>query len=602
MCVALENQRACAASYMGMMYMEVIYVGLDKAKRASLLATQDDFILLLFDRWDDYDYKTTFPTLCRIGGETVELCPIRILFDGQKISFGFLDDLLANGWDGKFPVPGVCYISTPHSLTFYEQIDGRLDLNAAAEVAKVLRDASYMVHIAEDADSIRLTQSEGFSSSLQRERAAVAAFLDGWRFFQQLGISIGNLVFNFKDATGVLQPLPLNFAMSSPLPHDINVLIGPNGVGKSQTLIQLVESWLELNPGAKHDIGFQDAVNINQIVVVSYSPFELFPLSSEGDEHYDPTMRSDQAAYQYFGLRAFHTVTDDSGEERQIVRLSRDWPRRNAATSLINCVADDQRYGAIKSWSDKVLTLKSVLQTAIDFDELALGIIGQPADDAFFDSPKWASDLIKVEDRAPDSNLPEAYVPILPDEVKDLNVEGLKEHVHDRSSIVFIKNGEPVELSSGQRLFSYIVANILGAMRRNSLIVIDEPELFLHPTLEIAFIRMLKRLLAAYDSKALLATHSLVTVRELPKHCVHVFDRTPDEVFVNHPPFETFGGDIQRISSYVFGDKSVSKPFEDWLKLKLKEFGSADDLIEALGENINEEMLIQIHAMAEGKW
>lgn len=174
--------------------------------------------------------------------------------------------------------------------------------------------------------------------------------------------------------------------------------------------------------------------------------------------------------------------------------------------------------------------------------------------------------------------------------------------MHDRSGIVFIKNGEPVELSSGQRLFSYIVANILGAMRRNSLIIIDEPELFLHPSLEIAFIRMLKQLLASYDSKALLATHSLVTVRELPRHCVHVFERSPNQVFVNHPPFETFGGDIQRISSYVFGDKSVSKPFEEWLKAKLEEFGSADALIGALGGNINEEMLIQIHAMAEGKW
>ncbi|MCV5791964.1 ATP-binding protein, partial [Escherichia coli] len=62
-----------------------------------------------------------------------------------------------------------------------------------------------------------------------------------------------------------------------------------------------------------------------------------------------------------------------------------------------------------------------------------------------------------------------------------------------------------------------MVTNILGAIRRNSLILIDEPELFLHPTLEIAFIQMLKKILRNYASKALLATHSLVTVRELPR-------------------------------------------------------------------------------------
>lgn len=582
--------------------MDVIYVGLDKTKQQATLATQGDYILLLFDRWDDYNYKTTFPTLCRIGGEIVELGPIRILFDEQKTSFSFLDDLVKKGWDGKFPVPTVSYISTPNSLTFYEQIDGHLDMKTAAEVAQVLCDASYMVHISEDANSIRLTQTEGFTNSLQRERASVAAFLDGWRFFRQLGISIGDFIFKFRDTTGAVQPLLLNYAINSPLPNDINVLIGANGVGKSQTLIQLVESWLELNPEAKNEIGFESAVNINQLVVVSYSPFELFPMNSAGDKHYNKAERGDSDVYQYFGLRAFHTVTDESGNERDIVRLSRDWPRRNAANSLINCVADDQRYGAIKSWSNKVQTLQAVLQTAINFDYVALGVIGQPTDDELFIQPMWASASITVEAREPDSNLPEAYLPVMPDGIENLNVDGLKKYVHARSGIVFIKDGIPVELSSGQRLFSYIVANILGAMRRNSLIVIDEPELFLHPSLEIAFIRMLKQLLAAYDSKALLATHSLVTVRELPRHCVHVFERTPNEVFVNHPPFETFGGDIQRISSYVFGDKSVSKPFEEWLQIKLCEYGSASALIEALGENINEEMLIQIHAMGEGKW
>lgn len=376
--------------------MDVIYVGLDQARREAALATSGDVLLLLFDRWDDYNYKTTFPTLCRIGGKFVELCPIRILFEEQKVSFSYLDDLIAKGWDGKFPVPAIAYISTPNSLTFYEQIDGHLDMRAAAEVAQVLYDASYMVHIAEDADSIRLTRAGGFAASLQRERASIAAFLDGWRFFRQLGISIGDLIFNFRDAAGAMQPLRLNYAMNSPLPSDINVIIGANGVGKSQALIQLVESWLELNPDAKKKIGFEGAVNIKQVVVVSYSPFELFPMNSEGDKHYDKASRGDRDVYQYFGLRTSQTVIDGMGQERQVIELSRDWTRRNAAGSLINCVEDDQRYGAIKSWSDKVRTLQTVLQTAIDFDYVALGVNGQPTEEDLYDQPYWASERINI--------------------------------------------------------------------------------------------------------------------------------------------------------------------------------------------------------------
>jgi len=146
------------------------------------------------------------------------------------------------------------------------------------------------------------------------------------------------------------------------------------------------------------------------------------------------------------------------------------------------------------------------------------------------------------------------------------------------------------------------VINILGAIRRNSLILIDEPELFLHPTLEIAFIRMLKSILASYGSKALVATHSLVAVREIPRDCVHVFEQTDQGLAIKTPPFETFGGDVQRISSYVFGDKALSKPYEDWLRVQLKEFGTASNLIAALGDDINEELIIQIHAMEREQW
>lgn len=112
----------------------------------------------------------------------------------------------------------------------------------------------------------------------------------------------------------------------------------------------------------------------------------------------------------------------------------------------------------------------------------------------------------------------------------------------------------------------------------------------------------LLKTLREYGSKAVVATHSLVTVREIPRACVHVLEQTDEGLAINTPPFETFGGDVQRISSYVFGDKSLSKPYEEWLGEQLIDKGSAQELIRVLGDDINEEMIIQIHAMARGKW
>jgi hypothetical protein len=59
---------------------------------------------------------------------------------------------------------------------------------------------------------------------------------------------------------------------------------------------------------------------------------------------------------------------------------------------------------------------------------------------------------------------------------------------------------------------------------------------------------------------------------------------------------------MQRISSYVFGDKAVSKPFEQWLQGQLKTLGTSAALIERLEGDVNEELLIQINAMGDDKW
>jgi hypothetical protein len=561
-------------------------------------------LLLGFDRWDDYDYKTTFPTTCRMNDSIVDLESVKILISDQKISYAYLDGLVENGWNGVFPVPDTHYVSVPQTITFYEQIVGYLGDEIALQVAQLLKDASYMVWIQEDDVSRALADTDGFKSSLQRERGSKSAYLNTWKLFNKAGIIVSNFSFKFKDPSDQIQGIEFNFDPKNILPHDINVLIGANGVGKSQTLMRMVEDWLDFDSEEKSVLGFTENLNINQLIVVSYSPFERFPVDANNKKLH-PQGRRDVDIYRYFGLRGRAVLATESGESSTRIRLSQQWPKTDAALSLIACLADDQRYGLIKDWSAKIKTMQRVLRTAIDFDYAAVVVEKFENIDLFFDFKEniEADAFIEIplDHEDPDSSVA-FHIPIAEDRVDELLPIKIHEHVRSKSGVVFIKNGKPVELSSGQRLFSYIVINILGAIRRNSLILIDEPELFLHPTLEISFIAMLKDILTSFNSKAILATHSLVTVRELPRDCVHVFEKTDDGLFIKHPPFETFGGDIQRISSYVFGDKSVSKPFEALLRQKLDEYGSAENLISALGDDINEEMIIQISAMEAGKW
>jgi hypothetical protein len=111
---------------------------------------------------------------------------------------------------------------------------------------------------------------------------------------------------------------------------------------------------------------------------------------------------------------------------------------------------------------------------------------------------------------------------------------------------------------------------------------------------------MLKSILKAYSSKALIATHSLVLTREVPRDCVYVFQPTDEGLLIKHPPFQTFGGDVQRISSYVFGDNSVSKPFEKWIDEQAENHGSREAVLAMLPpEDLNEELIIDLTSEAE---
>lgn len=564
--------------------MKVCYLGRRSGRRNPAPEGSDDVLELLWDNWDDFGFKTSFPVICRIGGELVDLGAIRLLIADRATSYEVLNELRQDGWDGSFPAPGIDYTSVPLEITFYQQLKARLGRDAAVEIATVLHDASLLVRSRLDDKATELVKTAGFKNSLQRERSSIAAYLDGWKVLENLAIATKNFQFSFKDVFGSKSTVAFDFASESLLPHDINVLIGPNGAGKSRVLHQMVDAWIRPTEGV---LGFHEPPNLGQVVVVSYSPFERFPVDMVG------LQVQDKDVYRYFGFRGRGKESQDGKPGR--IRLSHEFPRKSAAHAIIACVADDQKFKAITDWARKIITMEAVLRAAFEFDYAAVEIDPQKRVRSLYLSAENVTGgptVVKVDDRR--------YIPVASHTMTQLQPNRLLDACLTESGVAFFKSNTPIELSSGQRLFAYIVINLLGAIRRNSLVLIDEPELFLHPTLEIQFVEMLKEILASFNSKALLATHSEVIVREVPADCVHVFQRTNDGLVVSNPPFQTFGGDIQRISSYVFGDNVVSKPFEKWLREKYHEFSSADAFIEAMGDDLNEELIVQIKAMRGG--
>jgi ABC-type Mn2+/Zn2+ transport system ATPase subunit len=564
---------------------------------APKLAGEKSYLSLSGNNWNDFGVLSKLNSTLVIDGavQPVEFS-LKVLITDCDYTANRLDELCAAGWNGEFPIPNVDYVSVPTDVDFYKILQSKLDESASQKVLLNLRDAGYLINVIRDDAAKVLSDVSAFSSSLLRDSGSNKSFQDGWRLFVGQESQIRDFTLNILTTEYDSKPIPFRFE-SGLLPYDVNVLIGPNGIGKSYCLRSLVEYWLKTGMGDKKTLDglghepFDVRPNINRLILVSYSPFEEFSLGLTTEDKV-----SDKTSYRYFGFRQKREndskrINQKKGQNGRIrinltkpkgerVRINRNLPKFEASHSLIDAIFEDEKYKGESWWVNKFAAVESALKVALDFDHLAIKVNMDKAGGILDGFPS----IINGEDYLELNGLIGAKY----------EKAVFKSICNFTDGIQFIKDNKVKGLSSGQQLFSYIAINVVGAIREHSLIVIDEPELFLHPTLEIEFISLLKVILKPFKSKAILATHSLAVVREVPSKCVHIFRNEGSGLEIVPPPFETFGGSVQRISSYVFGDKSVSKPFDEWVEQQMKDNPDAEKLISDLGDEINEELMMKI--------
>ena len=129
-------------------------------------------------------------------------------------------------------------------------------------------------------------------------------------------------------------------------------------------------------------------------------------------------------------------------------------------------------------------------------------------------------------------------------------------------------NGAQRRLSIGQDIFLTFVLQVFAEIGPGSIVLVDEPENYLHPSLVSQFIRVLYQLLHNNKSIAIVATHSPYVVREVPTSQVFVLASTGPEYMpaVERPRLPTFGASVSAISDFVFGDSLRDHLFTRVLK------------------------------------
>lgn len=150
-------------------------------------------------------------------------------------------------------------------------------------------------------------------------------------------------------------------------------------------------------------------------------------------------------------------------------------------------------------------------------------------------------------------------------------------------------------MSSGQKIFSSLVLNLLSVIKNNSLVLVDEPETALHPNLEIDFMKLLKNILVEFDSFAIIATHSAIITREVPPNFVKVIKLDKeDKPVISIPVINTFGADIGTIVNYVFDDIFIrEKPHDNWIYEQKANYPSFDSFEREFKDKLSYDFLVK---------
>ena len=367
------------------------------------------------------------------------------------------------------------------------------------------------------------------------------------------------LMFNFNfNLNGREYNYDFNFVPNG-MPHRINILIGKNGCGKSQSLIELCNAFMN-----KTNKEWERPPFISNLMVFSYNINDKYPIKKSiehNSKHYTPIYRIE---YKYFGYGG--RAKDDKNK----VIYDKCIPEIDCFESFKELYKKDKNnFGKMTKLYTKpyLIRIIEILKNSLDLKEL----------NGF---------RLKYKDGG------KGYT-IIPNDIDYEHMQDIDFKKFEKTLYLVDNKNNILHLSSGQKTFLYLVVNILSTIKKNSLIIIDEPENTLHPNLEIDFINILYDILEKFDSFAIIATHSAIITREVPSEYVNIIRiNNEGQLVIMKPTIYTFGGSVETIMNYVFDDVMVeNKPFEKWLKKEVKNYKSFEEFEEKYSDKLGYRIL-----------
>lgn len=123
------------------------------------------------------------------------------------------------------------------------------------------------------------------------------------------------------------------------------------------------------------------------------------------------------------------------------------------------------------------------------------------------------------------------------------------------------------QMSAGQKIILLSIATLITEVEQFNLVLIDEPELFLHPPMISNYIRSISDIMKKKNGLCILTTHSPIIVQEIPRDCVKIIH--PNDkggIKMCEPEYETFGENLSTLTNTIFNLNQYKSGFYRLIK------------------------------------
>jgi ABC-type branched-subunit amino acid transport system ATPase component len=341
--------------------------------------------------------------------------------------------------------------------------------------------------------------------------------------------------------------LKLRYSNKGLVPRRINILIGKNGLGKSQALKNFCRSALRYED---EGLDLIDVESSHKRPMIS----RILAIATPGETA--NTFPKERRSTQKLFYRRLDLSRDSSQKTS-----------RSVSESLVQLARSEEYIGENDRWD----LFLGAIKKSLPIDSIYIAL----KNDKYVSLENFA--------RGNEQVLLERWGNVNPDIEPKIRI-----------------SDKTYPLSSGQLTFLKFALLCCIYIENGSFVLMDEPETHLHPNLISEFVELLDYLLELTGSQALLATHSAYFVREVPREQVHVFQQFDNGIImIDKPRLKTFGATVDSISHFVFGeDAEIALIKKIYKKVKNKKFKEVQD---ELSDHLSLSALMNLRRMMEEK-